>query len=46
MYQVWNTDSDGDFTSSANSVMQGADAALQAFESFFQQDLNRDNMIL
>ena len=40
-YQVWNTDNSGNFVSSAG-VVSGTSAALESFETSFQQDLNGD----
>ena len=44
-YTVWNTDSSGRYLSHAIGVVSGADYALQALESSFQQDLNNDGRI-
>ena len=44
-YQVWNTDNSGNFVSSAFDVVSGTSAALQSFETSFQQDLNGDGSI-
>ena len=44
-YTVWNTDSSGNYLSSAFDVASGTSAALQSFETSFQQDLNGDGMI-
>jgi serralysin len=41
-YSVWNTDGSGNYTSSAISVVSGADYALQSLEPSFHQDLNGD----
>ena len=41
-YTVWNTDSSGNYVSSALDVASGTSAALQSFETSFQQDLNGD----
>ncbi len=44
-YSVWNTDSNGNYTSNALGVVSGASSALKLFETSFQQDLNRDGVI-
>ncbi len=44
-YLFWNTDSAGNFTTEATRTLHGADAALQAMETSFQQDLNGDGHI-
>ena len=44
-YQVWNTDSSGNYISSALDVVSGTSAALQSFETSFHQDLNGDGYI-
>ena len=44
-YQVWNTDNSGNYLSSAFDVVSGTSAALQSFETSFQQDLNGDGSI-
>ena len=45
LYSVWNTDSDGNFLSSAFGGVDGGDFRLQAREPSFQQDLNGDTVI-
>ena len=44
-YTVWNTDNSGNYVSSAFDVASGTSAALQSFETSFQQDLNGDGYI-
>ncbi len=44
-YTVWNTDSNGNYTSNAIGIVSGASSALKSFETSFQQDLNRDGAI-
>jgi 20S proteasome alpha/beta subunit len=44
-YSVWSTDSGGDFTSLAIGPVSGSNAALEAFETSFHQDLNGDGSI-
>ena len=44
-YTVWNTDNSGNYLSSAFDVASGTSAALQSFETSFQQDLNGDGSI-
>ena len=44
-YTVWNTDNSGNYVSSAFDVASGTSAALQSFETSFQQDLNGDGSI-
>ena len=44
-YEIWNTDSNGNFTSLLISGVQGSDPALQAQEALFHQDLNGDGHI-
>jgi len=44
-YTVWNTDSSGNYLSSAFNSASGASAALEAFETSFHQDLNGDGVI-
>ena len=41
-YTVWFTDNSGNYLSSAFDVASGTSAALQSFETSFQQDLNGD----
>jgi 20S proteasome alpha/beta subunit len=43
-FQVWNTDSSGNFVSSTG-VVSGTSAVLESFETSFQQDLNGDGVI-
>ncbi|WGD55342.1 M10 family metallopeptidase C-terminal domain-containing protein [Bradyrhizobium sp. CB1650] len=48
LYSVWTTDSTGKYLSNTNLVngfVSGADPALQALETSFQQDLNGDGRI-
>ena len=42
---MWNTDSSGNYVSSASDVVSGTSAALESFETSFQQDLNGDGSI-
>jgi hypothetical protein len=42
---VWYTDNSGNYLSSAFDSASGTSAALQSFESSFQQDLNGDALI-
>ena len=42
---VWDTDSSGNFVSSALGAVSGQSAALEGLETSFQQDLNGDGMI-
>ena len=44
-YTVWNTDSSGNYVSSAFDVASGTSAALESFETSFHQDLNGDGYI-
>ena len=44
-YTVWYTDNSGNYVSSAFDVASGTSAALQSFETSFQQDLNGDGSI-
>ena len=44
-YTVWFTDNSGNYISSAFDVASGTSAALQSFETSFQQDLNGDGSI-
>ena len=44
-FTVWNTDNSGNYVSSAFDVVSGTSAALQSFETSFQQDLNGDGSI-
>src|SRR6185312_3884977 len=43
-YQVWQTDSSGNFLSTGG-VVSGSSTALQSIETSFQQDLNGDGLI-
>jgi 20S proteasome alpha/beta subunit len=44
-YTVWYTDSSGNYLSSVFASASGASAALESFETSFQQDLNGDGTI-
>ena len=44
-YTVWITDKSGNYVSSAFDIASGTSAALQSFETSFQQDLNGDGVI-
>jgi hypothetical protein len=44
-YVVWNTDSNGNYTSSATSVVSGQSFALEDLEPVFRQDLNGDGRL-
>jgi hypothetical protein len=44
-YSVWATDSSGNFTSLLTGPVAGNSAALESFETTFQQDLNGDGVI-
>ncbi|MFO1081980.1 MAG: Calx-beta domain-containing protein [Reyranellaceae bacterium] len=44
-FTVWNTDANGNYTSSAFGAVGGGDAGLQLLEPSFQQDLNGDGTI-
>jgi uncharacterized protein YxjI len=44
-FTVWNTDSNGNYVSSATGVVSGSNATLESLETSFQQDLNGDNTI-
>jgi 20S proteasome alpha/beta subunit len=44
-YTVWTTDNSGNYLSSAFDVASGTSAALESFETSFQQDLNGDGVI-
>src|SRR6516225_2762333 len=44
-YTVWNTDSNGNYLSSAFNTASGSSTALESFEPSFQQDLNDDGYI-
>jgi serralysin len=45
VYEVWNTDNNGNFTSMPVADVPGSDLALQTAETSFQQDLNGDGHI-
>ena len=44
-FTVWNTDSSGNYLSSAFNSASGTSATLESFEPSFQQDLNGDGTI-
>jgi serralysin len=44
-YIVWNTDSSGNYVSSATSVVTGESFALEDLETTFQDDLNGDGRL-
>ena len=44
-YVVWSTDSGGNYNGNATGYVAGASLSLQALETTFQQDLNRDGTI-
>ena len=44
-YAVWNTDSNGDYTSSATGVVSGQSFALEDLEPAFGEDLNGDGRL-
>jgi hypothetical protein len=44
-YSVWNTDSNGNYTSNAIGIALGTDPALESIETSFHQDLNGDGVI-
>ncbi|MET4119733.1 serralysin [Bradyrhizobium sp. JR1.5] len=44
-YNIWTTDSDGNYTATPLSFVSGSNAALQSYESIFHQDLNGDGTI-
>ena len=44
-YTIWSTDNSGNYLSSAFDFASGSSAALQSFETSFQQDLNGDGSI-
>jgi VCBS repeat-containing protein len=44
-YTVWNTDSNGNYVSSAIGVVSGSDVSLEMLEPSFSQDLNGDSTI-
>ena len=45
LYQVWNTDSNGNYVSTALNPVSGSNLALESFEPTFQQDLNGDGYL-
>jgi 20S proteasome alpha/beta subunit len=44
-YIVWNADSGANYISNATDIVSGANAAFEAFELGFHQDLNQDGVI-
>ena len=44
-YTVWNTDSDGNYTSNVIGVVSGTSYGLESIETTFDQDLNGDGVI-
>jgi 20S proteasome alpha/beta subunit len=44
-YTVWNTDSNGNYTSNVIGAVSGSSSALEALETSFHQDLNGDGTI-
>jgi Tryptophan-rich Synechocystis species C-terminal domain len=44
-YIVWNTDTNGNYVSSATGVVTGPDPSFEALETTFGVDLNGDNVI-
>jgi serralysin len=44
-YTVWNTDSNGNYISSAIGAVSGTDLGLESLETSFHQDLNGDGVI-
>jgi serralysin len=44
-YWVWNTDSSGNYVSDASGIVSGTSAALESFETSFNEDLNNDGVI-
>ena len=44
-YTVWNTDSSGNYVSSAFGAVSGSSTALESIETTFHQDLNGDGTI-
>jgi 20S proteasome alpha/beta subunit len=44
-YTVWNTDSSGNYVSSAFNTLSGTSAVMESLEPSFQQDLNGDGVI-
>ena len=45
LYTVWSTDSNGNYLSNLIGAVAGNSAALEAFETIFNQDLNGDGSI-
>jgi 20S proteasome alpha/beta subunit len=45
LYTVWNTDSSGNYVGNAVASVSGSNAALEAAETSFHQDLNGDGVI-
>jgi hypothetical protein len=44
-YEVWNTNSNGDYTSAATGILSGTSYALEELELTFDEDLNGDGTI-
>ncbi len=44
-YTVWSTDSNGNYISNLIGAVSGTSAALESFESIFNQDLNGDGYV-
>jgi hypothetical protein len=44
-YTIWNADNSGNYVSSVVGVVSGSNAAFEAQETIFQQDLNSDGII-
>ena len=44
-YTVWNTDSNGNYVSTAIGAVSGSNTALETMETSFHQDLNGDGVI-
>ena len=44
-YVIWNTDSNGNYTSTVTGLLTGQSYALQAFETSFNEDLNGDGRL-
>jgi hypothetical protein len=44
-YTIWSTDSGGNYVSNLAPVLAGNSTALEAFETTFQQDINRDGTV-
>ena len=44
-YWLWNTDSSGNYVSDASGIVSGTSAALESFETSFNEDLNNDGVI-